>query len=404
VLLNTIRQGDINAVKSLIKEGADVNACDNEGNTALHYAARTGPPELAAMLLLNGADFRKANRDGFLPLNEEFVSPERLHEIRQHYLRLPLDPEAKKGPSSAKTKNYLEELKERGFVKIPALLDEPSLAELQDDFSRFIADVDTLRANGKGVYGHYDEEGGYRKTQKYYVTNNAFKYSDRLVKVAACDLLCELARHYIAKPTHLRLAQAMRYESVRNSFFSIKRLKTLQFKPFKADQFKWHHDLEDKQFKVMILLTNVGRRDQHMRYAVGTHMLFHPYERFQQNGLEELYCKQATGMRRLEIVNTTGKAGDAFAFDTNGMHAGKRSFGKVRDAFFLGFTANKQNVWGADVSEEAKRIVLEKDWSYIGNNPFERMLSAPKKWEIPENLQRTSPTWITRLYQPETWV
>ena len=404
MLLNAIRKGDLNAIKSLIKKGADVNACDNQGNTALHYAVRSGPPELAAMLILNGADFHKPNRDGYLPFNEEFVPPERLHEIRQRYLRLELDDDAKKGPLSAQTITYLKELRERGFVMIPELLDESTLEELQGDFNRIITEVDMQRANGKGVYKQYDEEGGYRKAQKFYVTNNAFKYSERLVKVAACDLLCELARYYLAKPVHLRIAQAMRYESVRHPFLSLQRLKRLQFKRTKTEQFNWHHDMEDKQFKVMILLTNVGWRDQYMRYAVGTHMLYHPYERFLQNELEMEYCKQATGNRKLEIVNTTGKAGDAFVFDTNGMHAAKRSSGKVRDTFFLGYSGNTQNLWGADVSEEAKRYVLEKDWSYLGNNPFENILSVPKKWEIPENLQRTSPTWITKLYQPETWV
>ena len=32
-----IKKGDVNAVKDYIAQGADINAKDNKGNTALHY-------------------------------------------------------------------------------------------------------------------------------------------------------------------------------------------------------------------------------------------------------------------------------------------------------------------------------------------------------------------------------
>ena len=40
------RAGDRDAVKSLLKDGADVNAPQGDGMTALHWAAERGDPEL----------------------------------------------------------------------------------------------------------------------------------------------------------------------------------------------------------------------------------------------------------------------------------------------------------------------------------------------------------------------
>jgi len=49
----------------LLEEGADVNAVDNRGETALHWAAQQGLDSLVLLLLQNGADLsKKANESG----------------------------------------------------------------------------------------------------------------------------------------------------------------------------------------------------------------------------------------------------------------------------------------------------------------------------------------------------
>ena len=53
------------AVKYLVEElGADVNARDHEGNTALHHAAARGDNEMILYLVSKGADVKAVNRAG----------------------------------------------------------------------------------------------------------------------------------------------------------------------------------------------------------------------------------------------------------------------------------------------------------------------------------------------------
>ncbi|MEW6322655.1 MAG: ankyrin repeat domain-containing protein [Acidobacteriota bacterium] len=62
--------GDVDAVRALLKDGADVNAAQGDGMTALHWAATQGHTELARMLLVAGANVRALTRlGGYTPLH-----------------------------------------------------------------------------------------------------------------------------------------------------------------------------------------------------------------------------------------------------------------------------------------------------------------------------------------------
>jgi ankyrin repeat protein len=62
-------RGDREAVKSLLKQAADVNAAQGDGMTALHWAAMNGDVELAQMLIVAGANSRATTRLGsYTPL------------------------------------------------------------------------------------------------------------------------------------------------------------------------------------------------------------------------------------------------------------------------------------------------------------------------------------------------
>jgi ankyrin repeat protein len=62
-------RGDREAVKSLLKQAADVNAAQGDGMTALHWAALNGDAELAQMLIVAGANIKATTRLGsYTPL------------------------------------------------------------------------------------------------------------------------------------------------------------------------------------------------------------------------------------------------------------------------------------------------------------------------------------------------
>ncbi len=56
--------GDTTTIRTLIKQGADVNSAQGDGTTALHWAALKGNVELAKMLLYAGANPRSTTRLG----------------------------------------------------------------------------------------------------------------------------------------------------------------------------------------------------------------------------------------------------------------------------------------------------------------------------------------------------
>ena len=60
--------GHVSSLKTLAEHGADINAQDTDGNTALHLAAQMGF-ENAVQFLLSVCNKRIANKEGKLPLN-----------------------------------------------------------------------------------------------------------------------------------------------------------------------------------------------------------------------------------------------------------------------------------------------------------------------------------------------
>jgi ankyrin repeat protein len=61
-------KGDKAAVRALLQKGANVNAAQSDGATAVHWAVYRGDVEMLRMLTAAGADVKTANRNGSTPL------------------------------------------------------------------------------------------------------------------------------------------------------------------------------------------------------------------------------------------------------------------------------------------------------------------------------------------------
>ena len=69
-LTDAARRGDVDVVRSLLRGGADVNASESDGMTALHWAADAGHVEIAEILMYAGANLEATTRLGdYTPLH-----------------------------------------------------------------------------------------------------------------------------------------------------------------------------------------------------------------------------------------------------------------------------------------------------------------------------------------------
>jgi ankyrin repeat protein len=67
-LVDAAMNGDLKAVRTLVRQSDDVNAAQPDGMTALHWAVQRRDLEMANLLLNAGADFSITNRTGTKPL------------------------------------------------------------------------------------------------------------------------------------------------------------------------------------------------------------------------------------------------------------------------------------------------------------------------------------------------
>jgi len=67
-LMHAAMRGDVEIMKRLVFYEADVNLEDNKGYTALHFAAQSGLIETTRFLIENGADCTKRTQGGVTPL------------------------------------------------------------------------------------------------------------------------------------------------------------------------------------------------------------------------------------------------------------------------------------------------------------------------------------------------
>ena len=68
LLIEVVKQGDSAQARTLVERGADVDASEIDGTTALHWAVHRDDGNVAALLIAAGADVTAANRYGVAPI------------------------------------------------------------------------------------------------------------------------------------------------------------------------------------------------------------------------------------------------------------------------------------------------------------------------------------------------
>jgi hypothetical protein len=348
-------RGDTAAVERLLREGAEPNCTDQHGRTALHAAVEHAHADTAACLLIYGSDPEIADGEGMYPLSLSFTTMQTLHAIRQHHRRFPARSLRDSAAASTSVEAWASGLERRGIIKLTGLIDADMLAGLRSEFAAFVGNLEAKLYRGEGRYRHYDEEEHLWVKDRALVSNNAFKYSRQLARLCCRRSLIDLSARYLGRRAFVSRGVAMRY---------------LPSPPSDHDMFGWHHDMEDKRLKVMILLTDVGADDQAMSYVVGSHRLFHPYGMFFENACSLDYCRAQ--LNEVDVFHAVGKAGDVFVFDSNGAHRGnRRESARMRDIFLVEYASEKADVWGGDFAPDAFAGVRVD-----GPHPFEHMLSV----------------------------
>ncbi len=374
-------RGDVAEITELIENGTSVNTLDSAGRTPLHHAIAREQAAVASELLSRGADHQICDRRGQFPIAAEHPPLELLHTIRQQCKRRSGTNEwTQTPPTSPAIADRLERLRRDGFIKLDALVSPHALSEMHAGFAKWIAHLDQKRARGTADKKTYDEEEHWWGDDLAYVSNNAFAWSCELANLCRRSELAELANRYYGRTAHVTRGVAMRY---------------LPHEERQNDMFDWHHDMEEKRFKLMILLTDLDPTDQVMSYVLGSHVIYHPYSMYFRNTCTLDYCRERLGDIRIE--QTIGRAGDVFVFDSNGVHRGnRRPDAAVRDAFFVEYDIDRSNVWGGDLVAQVPATTRDS-----GNDPLAWFAVTQKKWE--RTVTRTNPTWVENLPFLDRW-
>ena len=78
---NAAKNGNLNRVKALLKQGVPVNSRNEAGWTPLHYAAYSGHLSVVQELLRRGAHVNPRNAAGWTPLLAAFKHPRIVHAL-----------------------------------------------------------------------------------------------------------------------------------------------------------------------------------------------------------------------------------------------------------------------------------------------------------------------------------
>ncbi len=171
-LLRASAKGDLETVKQLLSEGADVNAMDMHGRTSLVEASWNGRMEVAELLIKNGADVNASDSAGYTALMR--ASEEGHHSLVKILIKNGADVNAR-GKVRGTTSLMLAA--ENGHNKIiGSLLDNGASVNAIDQYEE-TALTRAYHANQTEAAELIESKGGRGKPER-----NAFTISDKDLK------------------------------------------------------------------------------------------------------------------------------------------------------------------------------------------------------------------------------
>jgi serine/threonine protein kinase len=117
-LLKASGVGNVEEVKKLLKEEANVNAKDERDNTPLHFAASNGYIEVVKLLIENGAYVNAKNKNGSTPLH--YAANKGHIEVFKLLLEHGANPNIKNNNG----KTAIDLAREKGYSEIVKLIEE----------------------------------------------------------------------------------------------------------------------------------------------------------------------------------------------------------------------------------------------------------------------------------------
>ncbi len=186
------------------------------------------------------------------------------------------------------------DLQSSGITILNEFLNSQQLESARESFSKLVQG-----RHGKNPDSQYNDQ--------------PFKQEASLLSIALDDIILGFASAYFRKSFGISRADGLR-------------LLPTSCPPYGS--FQWHHDARGKQLHVMVLLTDLDKNGQAMRYLMGSHRRIYSYRQGRQ---ETVFNDYVSRLNSKDICLVTGKAGTVAIFDSNGLHAGYRSNSYIRD-------------------------------------------------------------------------
>ena len=285
-------------------------------------------------------------------------------QVRERRLRVPslfflLSPTSTKARTPDQ-RQLVQQMRRDGIVKLQGFIDPETLADMQAGIERIVATVDERRKKDPDydanvskkvpgeLYPHSVDstESWYDHELGFYSSLDPFKYSTGLARFATSDKMVSLVNSYYRKQAYI--ARVMSYRN-----FPMKRQRGRL-------AYVWHHDNWGRKLNATVILSEIGENDQYVSYKKSSHRLYHG-NRFVRSGPNYSDEEIERDFPEYETLRCTGKPGDVYLFDANGLHTANSSEGRIRDIYLLMYYCDPTYIYRQTIPDQIKQSLGSAD-------------------------------------------